>query len=328
MGGDSSLMRLAVKDAKMSSQAGLLTAAESNSPDVVKEEMETLTKRVNEIRERLRSGHGISEEEANLIASKYNGENNHATTTKKRTTEFEPEQLRGQVKLPGPGESSTMYSPLAKDSKVYPSGTSKDVAARETNRDVEPMAIKSRFKSTSVEIVNSNPVESTSRALDSIRDEKIDLENQYRSANEKALSASLAADKLETAQRNETMTLERLNVKRQVLQEEFEEKRFEREKAVRNNLKSLDEIEIEVERKGEELEAITLEVEKQQQVVDQVTQNAQNARQEADRLGLVSERLDDALGKATQALEALSDAAEGVTKFASARDVMRRINVF
>ena len=157
---------------------------------------------------------------------------------------------------------------------------------------------------------------------------KIDLENQYRSANEKALSASLAADKLETAQRNETMTLERLNVKRQVLQEEFEEKRFEREKAVRNNLKSLDEIEIEVERKGEELEAITLEVEKQQQVVDQVTENAQNARQEADRLGLVSERLDDALGKATQALEALSDAAEGVTKFASARDVMRRINVF
>ena len=75
--GDSSLMRLAVKDAKMSSQAGLLTAAESNSPDVVKEEMETLTKRVNEIRERLRSGHGISEEEANLIASKYNGQNNH-----------------------------------------------------------------------------------------------------------------------------------------------------------------------------------------------------------------------------------------------------------
>ena len=49
--GDSSLMRLAVKDAKMSSQAGLLTAAESNSPDVVKEEMETLTKRVSEIRD-------------------------------------------------------------------------------------------------------------------------------------------------------------------------------------------------------------------------------------------------------------------------------------
>jgi len=340
LGDSSQLMRLAVQDAEMSSSAGLLTAAEStkqNAGEVV-DEMESLTKRVNEIRERLKSGHGISEEESNIIASKYNGGNDHRVVTSTSSSDNDgkidlEEQLRGQVPLPGPGENSKMFSPLAKNAKKYSSGASKNVAAIETNRDIDPMSINGmnaatpRFESTNVQILDSNPVDATSRALESVLNEKIDLENQFRAASEKASNASSHANELEIIQKDASMELERLNVKFQLLQDEFEEKRFDREKAVRNNLDTLDDAEIAVERAGEELEAMTLEVEKQKRVVDDALDEAQTARQEANRLDLVSERLSDALSKATEAYEALSGAAEGVSRFASAREVTRRINV-
>lgn len=346
-GGGSETMRMAVTDASLESKEGLTMASMASNDaerSSVKSEMQRLESRVSELVTRLKDGEGITDAEAKIIAHKYNGETDEepssspveSTKIEARTKgEDSATRLRGQVRLPSPGESSSLFGPAALGAKKLGGGTDMSTASRETHRDLTPNTINHlqssrRFVSTGVKVSDpsSSPVVIALRASEMQREQRDRLQREAKGASDLAAAAKERWVFAESQEREANIALEKSHVEMQVKQQALERARADRQSAARAHTLStteeektasanrLDAAEIDVERASEEYEAAASLGEEKRRGAEEAQRAAERARQNWEEEDKARRVLHDAYVQADEALTSLTAAVDGAKKAA------------